>query len=104
MDLPTSRRWILHSARGRAWAAALLDLVARAIRDRNLELGKPFDGGAASCVCQGWHEGNSVVLKIQFPDRDRALGWAFAQTIAWSFDSAHTERHYETIRWLLEAR
>jgi streptomycin 6-kinase len=36
-------------------------------------------------------------------DRDRVRGWALAQTMAWSFDSAYAERHYETARWLLAA-
>jgi streptomycin 6-kinase len=35
-------------------------------------------------------------------DRERARGWAIAQTIAWSFDSVYHE-HAETARWLLEA-
>lgn len=35
-------------------------------------------------------------------DRDRARGWAIAQTIAWSFDSVFAE-HAEVARWLLEA-
>jgi len=34
-------------------------------------------------------------------DRDRARGWAIAQTVAWSFDSDYADRHYETARWLL---
>lgn len=34
-------------------------------------------------------------------DRERVRGWTVAQTMAWSFDSAHSERHYETVRWLL---
>lgn len=37
-------------------------------------------------------------------DRDRARCWAFAQTIAWSFDSGYADRHYETARWLLAAK
>lgn len=36
-------------------------------------------------------------------DRERARRWCVAQTIAWSFDSSHAERHYETARWLLAA-
>lgn len=35
-------------------------------------------------------------------DRQRALGWTVAQTMAWSFDSSFSERHYETTRWLLD--
>jgi len=35
-------------------------------------------------------------------DRERASGWAMAQSIAWSFGSPFPERHYETARWLLE--
>jgi streptomycin 6-kinase len=36
-------------------------------------------------------------------DRERARGWAIAQTIAWSFDSAYADGHFETARWLLAA-
>jgi streptomycin 6-kinase len=36
-------------------------------------------------------------------DRDRALGWAIAQTVAWSFDSDYADHYYETARWLLAA-
>ncbi len=36
-------------------------------------------------------------------DRDRALGWTIAQTVAWSAGSDYWEPHVETARWLLEA-
>ena len=36
-------------------------------------------------------------------DRDRARGWALAQTVAWSFDSDYLAHHIETARWLLAA-
>ena len=36
-------------------------------------------------------------------DRERARGWAIAQTLAWSFDSTYHATHVETARWLLEA-
>lgn len=38
-------------------------------------------------------------------DRERARGWAFAQTLAWAFgpDGARPQ-HVETARWLLDAR
>jgi streptomycin 6-kinase len=36
-------------------------------------------------------------------DRDRARRWTIAQTVAWSFDSAYADRHYETVRWLMNA-
>jgi streptomycin 6-kinase len=36
-------------------------------------------------------------------DRDRALGWTVAQTVAWSGGSDYWEPHVETVRWLLEA-
>lgn len=35
-------------------------------------------------------------------DRERALGWTVAQTVAWSGGSDYVETHIETIRWLLE--
>jgi streptomycin 6-kinase len=37
-------------------------------------------------------------------DRERARGWTIAQTVAWTSDSAHRERHVATARWLLQAR
>ena len=36
-------------------------------------------------------------------NRARVLGWAVAQTMAWSFDSSFREHHHETARWLLRA-
>jgi streptomycin 6-kinase len=36
-------------------------------------------------------------------DRDRALGWTVAHTVAWSGGSDYIETHIETVRWLLEA-
>jgi streptomycin 6-kinase len=36
-------------------------------------------------------------------DRDRARGWAIAQTIAWAFNGSYRQAHVETARWLLEA-
>ena len=36
-------------------------------------------------------------------DRDRALGWTVAQTVAWSGGSDYVDTHMETVRWLLEA-
>src|SRR5919109_2066015 len=36
-------------------------------------------------------------------DRNRARGWAVAQTVAWSFDSDYLSQHIETARWLLDA-
>lgn len=35
-------------------------------------------------------------------DRERARGWTIAQTMAWSFDSSFSARHYDTVRWLLD--
>jgi streptomycin 6-kinase len=37
-------------------------------------------------------------------DRERARGWAIAQTVAWAFDSKYHPRHVETATWLHEAR
>jgi streptomycin 6-kinase len=36
-------------------------------------------------------------------DRERALGWTVAHTVAWSGGSDYIETHIETVRWLLEA-
>ncbi len=37
-------------------------------------------------------------------DRERARGWAFAQTLSWAFDIEGTviPRHLETVRWLVD--
>lgn len=34
-------------------------------------------------------------------DRERARLWTVAQTMAWAFDSPHSERHFQTCRWLM---
>ncbi|MEP0235499.1 aminoglycoside phosphotransferase family protein [Roseibium sp.] len=34
-------------------------------------------------------------------DRERALGWTVAQTMAWSFDGGYVATHHQTVRWLL---
>lgn len=34
-------------------------------------------------------------------DRERARLWTIAQTMAWAFDSPHSERHFQTCRWLM---
>ena len=34
-------------------------------------------------------------------DRERARLWTIGQTMAWAFDSAYSERHFETTRWLM---
>ena len=36
-------------------------------------------------------------------NRDRALGWALAQTVAWSFGSSYADPHLQTARWLMAA-
>ena len=35
-------------------------------------------------------------------DRERALGWTVAQTVAWSAGRDYVPSHVETVRWLLE--
>lgn len=35
-------------------------------------------------------------------DRDRARHWTIAQTMAWAFSSSYAERHFDTVRWLLD--
>ena len=36
-------------------------------------------------------------------DRERARGWAFAQTVAWAFDENKAiVRHVDTARWLID--
>jgi streptomycin 6-kinase len=37
-------------------------------------------------------------------DRSRVRQWAIVQTVAWSFDSAYADRHFEAARWLLAAQ
>jgi len=36
-------------------------------------------------------------------DRERARGWAIAQTLAWAFDGQPHQTHIETARWLVQA-
>ncbi|MEM8704494.1 MAG: aminoglycoside phosphotransferase family protein [Pseudomonadota bacterium] len=34
-------------------------------------------------------------------NRERARLWTIGQTMAWAFDSSHSDRHFRTCRWLL---
>ncbi|MEM6933529.1 MAG: aminoglycoside phosphotransferase, partial [Pseudomonadota bacterium] len=36
-------------------------------------------------------------------DRQRVIGWAIAQGVAWSFGSNHREKHLQSVSWLIEA-
>ena len=37
-------------------------------------------------------------------NRDRALGWAVAQTMAWGFGGRYDSHHHQTVRWLIQSR
>jgi streptomycin 6-kinase len=93
------------------------DNVVRAQREPWLLIDpKPLAGerefGIAAIV-RGWELGHSrdaVVHRLDrltgelHLDRERARGWALAQTIAWSFDDDDDEPgHVEVARWLWEA-
>lgn len=36
-------------------------------------------------------------------DRQRALGWTVAQTMAWGFGGSYDAVHHQTVRWLIDA-
>jgi streptomycin 6-kinase len=93
------------------------DNVVRAHREPWLMIDpKPLAGerefGIAAIV-RGWELGHSrdaVVHRLDrltgelHLDRERARGWALAQTIAWAFDDDDDEPgHVEVARWLWEA-
>jgi streptomycin 6-kinase len=56
------------------------------------------------------HSAAAAVHRLDFlsdalgVDRERARGWAVAQTMAWAFDGlAPIEGHLDVVRWLLSA-
>ena len=55
------------------------------------------------------HSGRDVLHRLERLtaelglDRERARGWTFGQTIAWSVGSEYHQTHVETARWLVEA-
>ena len=61
---------------------------------------RSFEFGHSCEAVVGRLDRLSIALNL---DRQRARGWAVAQTVAWSFDSTSAEQHYETVRWLLDA-
>jgi streptomycin 6-kinase len=93
------------------------DNVVRAKREPWLLIDpKPLAGerefGIASTVRGGelGHSRDAVVHRLDRLtgglqlDRERARGWALAQTIAWAFDGDQVfPRHVEVARWLWEA-
>jgi streptomycin 6-kinase len=94
------------------------DNVLRAQREPWLAIDpKPLAGerefGIAPIVrgCELGHSREDVIHRLDRLsaelglDRERARGWAFAQTVAWAFEGADViPRHVEAARWLLQAR
>jgi streptomycin 6-kinase len=63
--------WLEGSEAGRDWLARLPDLVGACARDWDLRLGDPFPYAFASLALPGTRtDGEPVVLKIAFPDRE----------------------------------
>lgn len=63
--------WLADSAEGRAWLDRLPTLVEECGERWSLRLGEPFAYAFASLALRATRpDGSSVVLKIQFPDRE----------------------------------
>ncbi|MEM6902994.1 MAG: aminoglycoside phosphotransferase family protein [Pseudomonadota bacterium] len=62
---------------------------------------RSFEFGGTPAATIGRLDRLSTELNL---DRDRALGWTVAQTMAWGFGGSYDDRHHNTVRWLLDAR
>jgi streptomycin 6-kinase len=63
--------WLSESAAGRAWLDVLPALVDECVEEWALQVGAPFSYAYASLALRAKSlEGDDVVLKIQFPDRE----------------------------------
>lgn len=63
--------WLHTFEEGRAWLEALPRLLDECAQEWSLQLGPPFPYAYASLALEAMlPEGNDVVLKIQFPDRE----------------------------------
>lgn len=69
--IPAALDWLRRSEAGRSWLEALPDLVDAACRTFQLEnVGQPFSGGMVSYVVPARRNGEDVVLKLRFADRE----------------------------------
>jgi streptomycin 6-kinase len=70
-DLPSGLDWLRSSQEGRAWLRRLPGLVDACAEEWKLRLGHPFEYAYASLAVRATTpDGEPVVLKIQFPDRE----------------------------------
>ncbi|MBE1490324.1 aminoglycoside phosphotransferase family protein [Plantactinospora soyae] len=71
LRLPAGLDWLRGHQSGRAWLAALPDLVAECAAAWSLRTGPPYDGSYVSLVLPATRpDGTEVVLKVQYPEPD----------------------------------
>jgi streptomycin 6-kinase len=69
--VPASLDWLRATETGRIWLDKLPVLLETACEHFGLsEIGSPFSGGNVSLVVPARHDGEDVVLKLQFPDHE----------------------------------
>lgn len=69
--IPESLQWMKRSEAGRSWLDALPDLVDECATRWGLRVGRPYPDSYVSLVLPaGLSNGDAVVLKVQFPDRE----------------------------------
>jgi streptomycin 6-kinase len=64
-------------------------------------IARSFELGHSKCAVL--HRFDRVTSELDL-DRERARGWAIAQTVAWTDDSSFQSHHVETATWLLEGQ
>lgn len=72
MHIPDGLKWLEADADGKAWLAALPDLLSELVRAWGLELGTPFEKAQVSYVAPATRGAERVVLKIQWPHEECA--------------------------------
>ena len=71
ITIPSCLDWLRSSAAGRTWLESLPDVVATCADQWNLDLGQPVDNSYVSLVVPATTvDGEPVMIKIQFPDRE----------------------------------
>lgn len=71
ITIPSCLDWLRSSAKGRTWIESLPDVVATCADRWNLDLSQPVDNSYVSLVLPAMTmDGEPVMLKIQFPDRE----------------------------------
>jgi streptomycin 6-kinase len=86
VHIPDGLKWLQEDANGKAWLAALPDLLSDLVRAWDLDLGAPFGKSHVSYVAPAIRGTERAVLKVQWPHEES--GYEADALRTWDGDGA----------------